>query len=110
MKQGDRMMLNFSSIERKQVMTTDGKTVGVMVGCIVDNTNWSVTTLTIELSKEVSDFLGAKGTMLKSPMVGINPSRVGTVGDAVMLNVSLSDLKGQVEEMAAQKKSFLSGI
>jgi sporulation protein YlmC with PRC-barrel domain len=104
------MMLNFNSTEKKQVMTTDGKIVGVMAGCVVDNTNWSVVTLSIELSKEVSDFLGTKGTMLKSPVVGINPSRVGTVGDAVMLNVSLGDLRGQVEEMAAQKKGFLSGI
>jgi sporulation protein YlmC with PRC-barrel domain len=99
-------MLSFSSIERKQVMTTDGKIVGSLVGCTVDNTNWSVVTLTIELSKEVSDFLGAKGSMLKSPIVGIKPSNIGTIGDAVMLNVSLADLKGQVEEVA-QKKGFL---
>ena len=107
---GEIMMLNFSSAEKKPVMTTDGKNVGSMVGCTVDNANWSVVNLTVELTKEVSDFLGAKGGMLKSPIVGVKPSMVGTVGDAVMLNVSLADLKGRVEEIAAQKKGLLSGI
>jgi|GEM_PF-6320763 sporulation protein YlmC with PRC-barrel domain len=100
------MPLNFSS-EKKPVMTTDGKQIGSMIGCIVDNSNWSVSSLLVELTKEVSDFLGTKGTMLKSPVVSLKPSHVGTVGDAVMLNVSLGDLRGNVEEATAAKKGFL---
>jgi sporulation protein YlmC with PRC-barrel domain len=101
--------MNFSSSEKKLVMTTDGKQIGSLVGCIVDNNRWSVSSLTVELTKEVSDFLGTKGSMLKSPVVAITPEHVGTVGDAVMLNVTLGDLRGHVEEVVAPKKSFLGG-
>ncbi|MCU0860718.1 MAG: hypothetical protein MUE65_00155 [Methanomassiliicoccales archaeon] len=104
------MLLNFSAIDKKQVMTTDGKNIGTMVGCTVDDANWSVGVLSVELTKEISEFLGAKGGMLKSPIVGVKPSHVGTIGDAVMLNVSLGDLRGQVEELAQQKKGILGGL
>ena len=103
-------MLTFNSIEKKAVMTTDGKVIGSMVGCMVDDANWSVNVLSVELTKEISEFLGTKGSMLKSPIVGVKPSQIGTVGDAVMLNVPLGDLKGKVEELVQQKKGILSGL
>lgn len=103
-------MLNLALVDKKQVITTDGKHVGMMTGCVVDHANWSVTALTVELTKETAEFLGTKGSMLKTPIVGIKPNQVGTVGDAVMLNVPLADLKGHIEEIAAQKKGLLGGI
>ncbi len=90
------MALELSLADRKDVITKDGRKVGVLVGANVDTKTWTVITLVVEVLKDVIEDLSIKKSVLKLPRISLRTDLVGVVGDVVSLNVDLKTLKDHV--------------
>ena len=90
------MTLELSSIDRKDVISKDGRKVGVLVGVNVDTKTWTVHGIVVEVNKEIIEELHIKKSMLKLPKVNLKTDLVAVVGDIVHLNVDLKNLKDYV--------------
>jgi sporulation protein YlmC with PRC-barrel domain len=82
--------------EEKEVVTKDGRKIGILVGANVDTDDWTVHSIMIEVTKEMVLELGLKKSMLKSPKTSISTSHVSLAGDIIQLNVTLDELKEHV--------------
>ncbi|MFP4170665.1 MAG: hypothetical protein ACLFUV_06560 [Methanomassiliicoccales archaeon] len=89
-------MMELGCMEHKDVITKDGRKVGLLIGANVDTENWSVPTVTVEIHKDLVVELGLQKSMLKSPKTAIRTDLIGVVGDVIQLNIGLEELKDHV--------------
>jgi sporulation protein YlmC with PRC-barrel domain len=92
----DEMTLELSSSERKDVISHDGRKIGVLVGVNIDTKTWTVHAIVVEVNKDIIEELQVKKSMLKLPRINLKTDIVGVVGDIVHLNVDLKNLKDYV--------------
>jgi len=90
------MTLELSSSERKDVISHDGRKIGVLVGVNIDTKTWTVHAIVVEVNKDIIEELQVKKSMLKLPRINLKTDIVGVVGDIVHLNVDLKNLKDYV--------------
>jgi sporulation protein YlmC with PRC-barrel domain len=101
------MTLQFGCTIKRTIVTNDGKDIGTLAGCIVEEDGWTVSHLLAELSKSGGELLGQKGSMLKSASIGIKTEAIGNIGDMIMLKVSSEEIKDHIDQVKAEKKSIL---
>ena len=92
----DEMTLELSSSERKDVISHDGRKIGVLVGVNIDTKTWTVHAIVVEVNKDIIEELQVKKSMLKLPRINLKTDLVGIVGDIVHLNVDLKNLKDYI--------------
>jgi sporulation protein YlmC with PRC-barrel domain len=92
----DEMTLELSSSERKDVISHDGRKIGVLVGVNIDTKTWTVHAIVVEVNKDIIEELQVKKSMLKLPRINLKTDLVGVVGDIVHLNVDLKNLKDYI--------------
>lgn len=88
--------LELGCLQERNVITTDGRIIGSLSGAMVDTTTWKVSSIIVDVHKDVIEELQVKKQMLKTPKVNIDTSMVGNVSDVVQLNVPLANLKGKI--------------
>ncbi len=79
-------------LENKNVITTDGRIVGVLSGAWVDTSTWTVTSIIIELEKNVVDELNVKKPLLRTAKVTVPTSTVLNIADVVQLSTGFGGL------------------
>ncbi len=88
--------LELGCLEDRNVITTDGRIIGTLSGAMIDSSTWKVSSIVVDVHKDVIDELQVKKQMLKTPKVHIDTSMVSNVSDVVQLNVPLANLKGKL--------------
>ncbi len=83
-------------LDKRNVITSDGRIVGELTGAYIDPVSWTVTGLVIEVNKDVMDELNMKKPMLRTPKAMIQTSLVNVVSDTVQLNVPTANLAGNL--------------
>ena len=83
-------------IDKKDVITTDGRNVGELTGAYIDTSTWKVNGLVLEVNKDVMDELNMKKPLLRTPKAMIQTSLVRVVSDTVQLNVPIANLSGNL--------------
>lgn len=84
--------LEMGCIEGRNVITTDGRMIGTLTGAWIDTSTWTITSLVVELEKEVVDALNVKKPLLRTAKVSIPTSAVLNVADVVQLNTDVASL------------------
>lgn len=84
--------LEMGCLENKNVITTDGRIVGVLSGAWVDTSTWTVTSIIIELEKNVVDELNVKKPLLRTAKVTVPTSTVLNIVDVVQLSIGFGGL------------------
>jgi sporulation protein YlmC with PRC-barrel domain len=79
------------------VITSDAYTLGEVDGTHADITNWNITHLDVDLTKEATEELGFKKPFLGSLTVCLPIDAVKNVGDVITLNKTLMGLKNLKE-------------
>jgi sporulation protein YlmC with PRC-barrel domain len=79
------------------VITSDAYTLGEVDGTHADITNWNITHLDVDLTKEATEELGFKKPFLGTLKVCLPINAVKKVGDLITLNKTLMDLKNLKE-------------
>ena len=88
--------MELGCIEHKDVITKDGRKIGLLVGANVDTNTWKVPTIIVEVNKELVVELGLQKSMLKSPKTNISTELINVVGDVIQLSIDLKGLKEHV--------------
>ncbi len=83
-------------IDKKDVITTDGRNIGELTGAYIDVNSWAVTGLLVEINKDIVDELNMKKPMLRTAKAKIMTNLVRVVSDTVQLNVPMTDLAGNL--------------
>lgn len=91
--------LELGCLESREVVTTDGRVIGHLLGGWIDPSNWTVTDLVIELDKRAIDDLAVKKHVLRSSKVRIPTSSVKLFSDVVQLNSDIGGLSGSLTEV-----------
>ncbi len=83
-------------LDKRDVITTDGRIVGQLTGAYIDTTAWVTNGLILEVNKDVMSELNMNKPILRTPKARILPSLVKVVSDTVQLNVPMSELAGNL--------------
>jgi sporulation protein YlmC with PRC-barrel domain len=84
--------LELGCLESKNVITTDGRMIGVLTGAWMDTSNWTITALVVELEKDVVEDLNVKKPFLRTAKVTVPTSTVLNIADVVQLNSDMTNL------------------
>jgi len=84
------------NLEDRGIITTDGRMIGTLKGAWIDTSAWSVSSLVVDLNRDVVDELNLKKPILKHARVNLPTSYVARVADVVQLNIDMSTLSGAI--------------
>ncbi len=71
----------------------DGRAIGEVVGILLDSDGWQISALQVRLRKGVGEHLGMKSKMFSSAEIEIPRQALQSVGDAVVLSISVDSLR-----------------
>jgi sporulation protein YlmC with PRC-barrel domain len=86
------MPLEMGCLESRNVITTDGRMIGVLSGAYMDTSSWTVTSLVVELEKDVVAELNVKKPLLRTAKVTVPTSTILNIADVVQLNTDMANL------------------
>ena len=84
--------LEMGCVEERDMITSDGRNIGQFKGVWLDVSNWNVSSIIIELDKNVVEELNVKKPMLRSAKVSVPITYVKTIADVVQINTDISGL------------------
>lgn len=87
------MRISDELLRGRTVIGADGRAIGEVTGVMIDSETWGVATLQIKLRREVGDTLGIHHRMFQSPVMELPIQTVQSVGDAVILSMSIENLR-----------------
>jgi sporulation protein YlmC with PRC-barrel domain len=90
------MRLSDENLRGRTVIAADGQAMGEVSALFLDAASWRVESLLIKLHKDIADRIGASRSMLHAGTVEIPTQMIQSVGDAVVLNVPVDELRAAV--------------
>jgi sporulation protein YlmC with PRC-barrel domain len=93
---GGDLLVEISKLNWKQVVTSDGVTIGELQGGDVDK-DWQVTHVHIGLNDAALKEFGLKKPFLGRVLICLPTDFVQSIGNTVILNKRLQDLKNSKE-------------
>jgi sporulation protein YlmC with PRC-barrel domain len=99
--------LNFGNLTGMRVICRKGRQIGYVDNLVFDpKDNWKVNYIDVRLDKSTKDDLNIKKKMMSgSSGIIIKTSDIRTIGDMVMLNIDIDELKQWLENRPASLKS-----
>lgn len=90
------MPKEMSNEEKKHVITKDGRNLGEMVSYNIDTSKWTVTSLIVELHRDMIKPLNVKKPFMKKATIRIRTDQVDSVGDVIQLGMDLETLRSHL--------------
>ncbi len=84
--------IEIGPLERKNVITAEGRVIGQLTGAYIDTRSWMVSWIVLQLNKDIMDKLNVKKSFFRTPKARINTNLVRVMSDTVQLNVPMADL------------------
>jgi len=81
------------NLRGKSVITADGHVIGEVATLFIETQTWQVESLRVKLRNDVADRLGAARGVFHAGTLSLPVNAVQSVGDAVVLSVTGSDLR-----------------
>lgn len=91
------MQLTDENIRGRTVIAADGNAVGEVVALLLDD-HARVEALQIKLRKDIRERIGAEGSRFRGREIAVDSRYVQSVGDAVLLNVPMEQLRQAPDE------------
>ena len=87
------MRLSAENLHGRTVISADGRAVGSIKSIFLDATGWRVEAVSVELRKDIADRIGASRSIFHRGLIELPVGLVQSVGDAVVLSVSVDALR-----------------
>jgi sporulation protein YlmC with PRC-barrel domain len=87
------MKIPDDTLRGRRVLSSDGVEIGVVEGVIFETSAWKVEALEVRLRNEVATRIGAGRKMFRPSIIEVPVDRIHSVRDAVILSVSLGELR-----------------
>lgn len=82
-------------------MSADGLAVGAVVTFVIDDRDWTVTAIGVELRNEIADRIGVAHTLFRKGAIDVPVGAVQAIGDAIVLAIEVDRLRDVVPAGAA---------
>jgi len=92
-------LVNPTKLKGKKIVGASGFTVGEIEGLDLDPVIWQVTSLQVSLTKDAASILGFSQPFLSRLIVAVPTHLVNLVGNMVVLNKTIIDLKSLKEQL-----------
>ena len=99
------MQVSDEHLRGRNVIASDGHTIGEVAALIVETSSWTICALQIKLHKAAAEQLGAARGILRAAMLELPVRMVQSVGDAVLLSVPILELRQFLQDAAARNKA-----
>ncbi len=84
--------MELSSVEKKRVISKDGRELGVLAGSKIDPVEWTVLSIMVNVPKEPAKEMGIKKKLLKPVIINVSTDLISVVGDVIQLNLDMKEL------------------
>ena len=96
-------MRRHDDIQGRTVISADGQVVGTVASLMINDAQWRIESIIIELRKEIADRIGADHGIFHRAVLELPVSSIQSVGDAVVLELDVDELRGLRERPAADE-------
>jgi len=84
--------MELSSVDRKRVISKDGRELGVLHGSTTDTEKWTVLHILVNVSKDAAKELHMKKKLFKPLIINVSTDLVAVVGDVIQLRLTMKEL------------------
>ena len=84
--------MELSSVEKKRVISKDGRELGTLAGSTIDTSNWTVLNIMVNVPKEPAKELGIKKKWFKPVIINVSTDLISVVGDVIQLRLDMKEL------------------
>jgi sporulation protein YlmC with PRC-barrel domain len=95
------MRLSDETLRGRTVIASDGLAVGQVAALFLNSDAWQVESLVVTLRREVADRLGVNRNVFRPGTIEVPIAVVQSVGDAVVLSVSVDALRASSADAGA---------
>lgn len=104
------MELEASNLKGRNVLDSGGNLIGTVEDILFDPGTWTVEGILVGLKREAADDLNVRRSLGRDARLTLTRQRVGTIGDAVILNVNRDDLAGLLRRSVEGTGSAGAGV
>lgn len=90
--------VEFASLKGRHVVDNAGTDVGAVEEVEINTRTWDVAGLVVKVRRDVADRLPLAKPLLGEPRVAVSTERIRSIGDNVLLNLSVSDIAAMLSE------------
>jgi sporulation protein YlmC with PRC-barrel domain len=87
------MHRKISQLRRRAVLDATGRVLGRVKSVLVDMDSWIVDTLRVTVARKAATDLDMRWSFFRRPSIDIPTGLVNGAGDAILLRVSLAELR-----------------
>jgi len=84
--------MELSSVDKKRVISKDGRELGILAGSTIDTSKWTVMNIMVNVPKEPAKELGIKKKLLKPVITNVSTDLIAVVGDVIQLKLDMKEL------------------
>ncbi len=93
------MYVRLDSIRRREVVDATGNILGRVRQPLVDMETWLIDALRVTPTRQTAGELGLRWSWWRRPPIDIPTGQVQAAGDAILLRISLADLREATHNM-----------
>jgi len=84
--------MELSSVDKKKVISKDGRELGMLAGSTIDTSKWTVLNIMVNVPKEPAKELGIKKKLFKPVIINVSTDLIAVVGDVIQLRLDMKEL------------------
>ncbi|MCG7844877.1 MAG: hypothetical protein MIO90_05545 [Methanomassiliicoccales archaeon] len=84
--------MELSSVDKKRVISKDGRELGILAGSTIDTGKWTVINIMVNVPKEQSKVLGIKKKLFRPVIINVSTDLIAVVGDVIQLQLDMKEL------------------
>jgi sporulation protein YlmC with PRC-barrel domain len=84
--------MELSSVDKKRVISKDGRELGILAGSTIDTAKWTVLNIMVNVPKEQSKVLGIKKKLFRPVIINVSTDLIAVVGDVIQLRLDMKEL------------------
>jgi sporulation protein YlmC with PRC-barrel domain len=100
------MHLELGELPRRTVLDASGMVVGDIAAPVVDTETWVVDTLRVRLRRRSAAELDIPWSFFRRPKIDVPTGLVNAAGDAIILRVSLAELRESAVAQAGHEAAI----
>lgn len=84
--------MELSSVDKKRVISKDGRELGTLAGSTIDTGKWTVLNIMVNVPKEQTKVLGIKKKLFRPVIINVSTDLISVVGDVIQLRLDMKEL------------------
>jgi sporulation protein YlmC with PRC-barrel domain len=97
------MRFSDAALRGRTVISAEGRALGQVAGFELDSEDWRLSAITVDLSSDIADELGAPRSLFHKAAMSIPAGQLSSVGDAVLLRASVAQLRARIAGASGER-------